>query len=124
FNIGIQEIDGYIYNELSESEITLFEEQLAGNKNLYKEVDLILNIDQAIQEHDIMHLRSNLVNIAKETITEKQTERSMTGRFRSRKTVIAAVAASLIMLLALTGVLRYTSDDNIYQTFYETYETA
>lgn len=124
FNIGIKEIDGYIYNELTESELALFEDQLATNKNLYAELDLILNIDQAVKESDIMQLRNNLVNITKETIKEKQVERSITGKIKSRRTVISAVAASLIFLMGITGLLKYTSEDNIYQNFYNTYETA
>lgn len=124
FNSGLKEIDGYINNELTESELALFEAELANNKNLYPEIDLIKNIDNALQEKDIMQLRSNLRNIANENIKENKTERSMAGRFKFRKVAISTVAASLILVMGITGIIRYTSDDNIYQKFYTTYETA
>ena len=124
FTSGIKEIDGFIYNELTEEEMALFEAELAYNKNLYSEIDLIKNIDKAIQEKDIMQLRNNLKDIANENTKEEKTERSISVRFRSRKIAISAVAASLILVMGITSILRYTSEDNIYQKFYTPYETT
>lgn len=124
FTSGIKEIDGYLYNELTEQELTQFESELAYNKDLYAEIDLIKNIDHAIQEKDIMQLRNNLTKIATENVKEKQVERSIGIKFRSRKMAMSIVAASLILVMGITGLLRYTSEDNIYQNFYTKYETA
>lgn len=124
YNSGLREIDGYIYDELSDQELALFEAELAQNKNLHAEIDLIKNIDHAIQEKDIMQLRNNLRNVSIESIKEKQSLRSIPLKFKSRKIALSLIAASLILALGITGLLRYTSDDNIYQKFYAKYETA
>jgi hypothetical protein len=124
FNSGLQEIEGYLYNELSEQELDLFEDELIHNKDLLSEVDLVKGIDQAIQENDIMQLRNNLRGIAAENNNKKQKEQLITGRFFLRKTGISVVAASLIMLLGITGIIRYTSEGDLYQTYYNKYETA
>lgn len=124
FNTGIEEIEGYLYNELNEHQTLLFEDELIRNKSLSAEVDLIKGIDLAIQEEDIMQLRNNLKNIAEENSHQKQKEQLISGRFWYRKTALSVVAASLILLLGITGLLRYASDDNIYQKYYTRYETA
>ena len=124
FNSGIEEIEGYLYDELTDQQMAMFEDELIRNKDLSAEVELIKGIDHAIQENDIMQLRNNLKNIAEENINTKHKEQLITGRFWHRKTAISIVAASLILLMGITGLIRYTSDDNIYQNFYSRYETA
>ncbi|HLN72811.1 MAG: hypothetical protein ACM3O8_09925 [Methylococcaceae bacterium] len=124
FNSGLEEIEGYLYNELNEIQLTIFEDELIHNKDLLSEVNLIKGIDQAIQENDIMQLRNNLKDIAEENNNKKQKEQSITVRFWHRKTAISVVAASLILLLGITGIIRYTSEDDIYRKYYTKYETA
>lgn len=124
FNSGLEEIEGYLYNELSEKQLAIFEDELIYNKDLLSEVNLVKGIDQAIQENDIMQLRNNLRDIAEENNNKKQKEQSITVRFWHRKTAISVVAASLILLLGITGIIRYTSEDDIYRKYYTKYETA
>jgi len=124
FTAGIEEIDGYIYNELTESELTRFEVELSQNKDLHSEIDLIKNIDIALQETDIMQLRNNLKNIEIENSNEKRTERSIGINIIPRKLAISIAAASLILFMGITGLLRYTSEADIYQNFYTKYETT
>jgi hypothetical protein len=124
FNTGLEEIEGYIYNELSEKQLALFEDELIHNKDLLAEVDLVKGIDLAIQENDIMQLRNNLREITEENSIKKQKEQSITGKFWHRRTAISVVAASLILLLGITGLIKYTSEDNIYRNYYSRYETA
>ena len=122
---GIEEIEGYIYNELPETEMAAFEAKLAENKDLYAEIDLVKNIDKAIRENDIMQMRENLKNIADDNLKEKQSERSIAFNFRHKRLVLSVVAASLILLLGITGLMsRYSSEGNIYQKFYAKYETT
>lgn len=119
----IEEIEGYINNELTEHEMDLFEARLADNKELNEEIELVKNINKALQEKDIMQLRHMLRNIAEDNI--KYSERSFTLKFRPRKIAISVAAASLIILMGITGLLsRYSSDDNIYRKFYTKYETT
>ncbi len=122
---GIEEIEGYIYNELTESELAVFEAELAENGALYAEIDLIKNIDKALKENDIMQLRNNLRNISDENIKEKLSERSIALKFRPKRLVLSIVAASLILVMGLTTLLsRFSNEGNIYQKFYAKYETT
>ncbi len=123
--VKIEELESYIHSELSDEERASFETELTSNYDLINEIDLIKNIDLALQENDVMLLRSNLKSIAGEIASEKQKERSFAGKFNSRKVVISAVAASLILLMGITGLLsRQSSQGEIYQEFYNKYETT
>ena len=118
----IEEIEGYIYNELSEEEMASFEAELSSNKNLSGEIELIRNIDLALRETEVMQLRNNLQGIAAQIASEKQTELSFITRFKSRKIILSSIAASLILLLGITGLLtRQASQDKLYQKFYAAY---
>jgi hypothetical protein len=121
----IEEIEGYLYNELSDQEMISFEAELSSNQDLVAEINLIRSIDQALAESDVMQLRSRIQNIAIEISSEKQTERSFAGRFKARKMVYAAVAASLIIVLSISGLLsRESSRGELYQKFYTAYPTT
>ncbi len=121
----IEEIEGYIYNQLSDQQMISFEAELAENKELLAEINLIRDIDLALNENDVMQLRSSIQGIAGQIASEKQTERSFAGRFKARKIVYAAVAASLIILLSISGLLsRQASQGELYQKFYATYQTT
>jgi len=118
----IEEIEGYIYNELSEEEMASFEAELSSNKTLSDEIELIRNIDLALKESEVIQLRNNLQSIAAKIASEKQTELSFISRFKARKVILSSVAASLILLLGITGLLtRHASQDKLYQKFYATY---
>ena len=121
----IEEIEGYLYNELSEDQIASFEAELATNQELSNEISLIRNIDLALKENDVMNLRSKIQHIAGEIASEKQTERSFIGQFKARKIVFASVAASLILLLGIAGLVsRQSSHDELYQKYYTAYQTT
>lgn len=121
----IEEIEGYIYNELPEDEMASFEAELSQNKTLAEEIELIRNIDMALRESEVMQLRNNLQNIAGQIAAEKQTELSFITRFKARKVIISSVAASLILLLGITGILtRQASQDKLYQKFYTAYQVT
>ena len=124
-SIRIEEIEGYIYNELSEEQMTSFEAELSENKDLLAEINLIRSIDLAINESDVMQLRSSIQNIAGQIASEKQTERSFAGSFKTRKIIFATVAASLILLLSISGLLsRQATQSEIYHKYYTTYQTT
>jgi hypothetical protein len=123
--VRIEQIEGYIHNELSDEQLSSFEAELAENKDLWNEISLIRSIDRAIAESDVMNLRSNIQNIAGKIASEKQSERSIIGKFNARKVIYATVAASLIIMLSLSTLLsRQVSQDEIYQKFYTTYPTT
>ena len=120
-----EEIEGYLYNELSDDQLISFEAELSTNQELLDEINLIRNIDLALKENDVMQLRSKIQHISGEIAAGKQTERSFAGHFKARKIVFAAVAASLILLLGIAGLLsRESSQGELYQKFYTTYQTT
>lgn len=121
---SIEELESYINSELSNEELASFEAELTSNQKLMDEIELIKNIDLALSETDVMQLRNNLQNIAGEIASSKQTERSFAGKFKAKRIVLSTVAASLILLLGITGILSRQSQDNIYQKFYTKYEAT
>lgn len=121
----IEEIEAYIYNELSDEEMASFETELSSNKSLSEEIELIRNIDLAIRENEVMQLRNSLQGIAAKNASEKQTELSFIARFKARKVILSSIAASLILLLGITGLLtRQTPQDKLYQKFYTAYNIS
>lgn len=121
----IEEMEGYIYNELSDEEMALFEAELAVNRDLLSEIDLIRNVDQALMENDVVQLRHKLQEISVEIASRKRTERSFVARIKVRKVVFSSVAASLILLLGLTGILSSrSSEGELYEKFYSAYQTT
>jgi len=121
---SIEELESYINSELSNEELASFEAELTSNQKLMDEIGLIKNIDLALSETDVMRLRNNLQNIASEIASNKQTERSFVGKFKAKRIVLSTVAASLILLLGITGILSRQSQDDIYQKFYTKYEAT
>jgi hypothetical protein len=121
---SIEELESYINNELSNEELASFEAELTSNQRLMDEIGLIKNIDLALSETDVMQLRNNLQNIASEIASNKQTERSFAGKFKAKRIVLSTVAASLILMLGITGIMSRQSQDDIYQKFYTKYEAT
>lgn len=58
-----EDIEDFIYNRLDLNSKQRFEEELAVNKSLAKEVLLVKEIENAISENDIIELRANLNRI-------------------------------------------------------------
>lgn len=122
---SIEELENYLNNELSDEELASFEAELTSNHKLQEEIDLIKDIDLALAEDDVMRLRNNLQDIAAQIASNKRTERSFAGKFNVRRVITSTVAASVILLLGITGIVskQYQTGD-IYQKFYNKYEVA
>jgi hypothetical protein len=60
---NIEEIDGFINEELSDSDLFDFENEMFQNRSFRDEVRLHQHIDKAIQENDIIDLRNKISNI-------------------------------------------------------------
>lgn len=121
----IKEIDAYLQNQLSDEQLAEFEAKLEIDINLHSEVALVKEIDIAINEKDILLLKQKLSNIAEQVKNEanKKSELSFIGKLMSKKAIVASVAASLILLLSITGIINRQSDNyNIYQKYYNTYQ--
>jgi len=68
------EIDQYINNELTDSDLASFEKELEMNANLASDIELYRDVDMAAAENDVMSLRDNLKKIQK---TESSTSRKI-----------------------------------------------
>lgn len=121
----IELIEGYLYDELSDEEISMFDASIISNPDLLTDVDLVKNIDLALKEFDVMQLRSNLQNLTGDITIESKRERSFATRIKARKLIVSSVAASLILLLGIAGVLtRHSSEGELYQKFYTSYQVT
>lgn len=119
----MNEIDRYLHRELAEEELAAFELEMEDNPDLVAEVNLYQEIDSAIQESDVMSLRSRLDAINKDILGEKSKEGSFITRIPRKKLAVASVAASLILLLGINGILKnnLTTTDSLYGKYYTTY---
>jgi tetratricopeptide (TPR) repeat protein len=117
---SIEDIDEYFNGNLSEEAVASFEDELMMNPGLAAELSLNIGINDAIGEKDIMSLRERLQSISKEERESGTEKRGFTTR---RKQIIWYAAASVILLIAISGILRnrtYT-DQQIYSEFYQPY---
>ena len=122
--VRIEKMEAYIHNELSDEELASFEAELSSNRELISEINLIKDIDRALNETDVMQLRNKLQRISGDA-AEIQTERSFAVKTKIKKVMLSSVAASLILLLGITGLLsRQASQKDIYQNFYSKYQTT
>lgn len=126
--VSIDHIERYLGGDMSGSESASFEQEMTTNSGLREELALVRDIDQAIMEHDVMQLRGRLQDISGESLSSVLTERSVgVGGVRiGRRFVISAVAASLVLLLGLSGLLsrQTASETDIYGRYYSRYEPS
>lgn len=119
---SIEDLENYINNELSEERVASFEAQLSSDYKLQQEIELIKNINSALAEDDVMRLRNNLQNIAAQAAQTRQNERSFPGKINLRKIISSTVAASIIILLGITGFMAQKHHKaDVYQQYYSLY---
>jgi hypothetical protein len=74
---SVEEIDDYINGELNEINLLEFERNLFQNRSLRNEVKLHQDIDMAIQENEVMNLRSQIYNILQTETSWNVSEKSI-----------------------------------------------
>jgi len=118
----IGEIDDYLMNEMEESLVPEFEDEIQNNQSLMSDVKLSREINEAIGEKDVMSLRANLINI-KETEIDGSQKRGFTS-LPFKKTIWYA-AASVILLIGLNITFQNNSytDSELYNEFYHPLES-
>lgn len=124
----VEEIDQYLNEELTGEKLTSFETELENNPDLASEIELFSEIDKAIQETEVMGLRAKLENIIKDVNHEEKQKRSFISKINTSKVAIASVAASLVLILSITGLISRnntpSTDTELYAQFYQPYETT
>ncbi|MGE4586652.1 MAG: tol-pal system YbgF family protein, partial [Mangrovibacterium sp.] len=102
----------------------VFEAQMEVQPELHAELLLHQEINQAIRENDVMELRVRLDNIREESRGIRQKERSLFQRLPRKKLAATAVAASLLLLIGISGILRHdmpATPEKLYQNYYTPY---
>ncbi len=62
---GIEEIDGFLNNDLSQEQLAEFEEELRNSRELKSDIELHKEIEAALAENDVIDLRSRISRIIK-----------------------------------------------------------
>lgn len=123
-NRSIDEIEDYLSQELEESYMNSFEQELLINEGLSSEVKFCREVNEAIGEKDIMALRESLKNIKdSETETDNRQKRGILPP-KLRNVIWYAAAASIILVLGLNITFQNHSYSNpeLYNEFYRPME--
>jgi hypothetical protein len=124
----MEEIDQYLNDELSGESLSSFEDELSGNPGLAAELALYSEIDRAVGETGVMALREKLNGISREIAREERQKRSFAAKARSPRVAIATIAASLVLLLGIAGLVGRErapgSDAGLYGQYYSPYGTT
>ncbi|MFC2096619.1 hypothetical protein ACFLQ3_02860 [Bacteroidota bacterium] len=109
-------IEQYLMNDMSVREQEEFEELLRNDPDLMKEFVLRKDINDAIQEEDVISLRSNLYEIVNSSKEPQKVNRVF---------VYSAIAAIIILLITIGSFYFYpfnrNSDRDIFQSYYAPY---
>ena len=120
----VDEIEDYLSGELEESFMNSFEEELMTNSGLAVEVRLSSEINNAIGENDIMSLRESLKKIKDSRIEPENQQKLGISPPRLQRTIWYAAAASVILLLGISGIFnRHSySAPELYSEYYHPLE--
>ena len=119
-------IERYLDGEMGKDEQIWFEKELDANPDLRKELDLRRNVAKAIQEKEVMELRSQLKEICSSPGYRETTVRKNTVVL-FRKLLVAASFITVVVigsLLVLFLTDKTYSNEEIYAMYYRPYEGA
>jgi tetratricopeptide (TPR) repeat protein len=117
---SVAEIEDYINNDMEESLMGSFEDELLNNQGLSAEVKLSREINEAIGEKEIMLLRESLKDIKDSEIETDSHQKRGISAPRLRKVIWYVAAASVILMLGLNITFQnhsYTGPE-LYNEFY------
>ena len=111
----------YLDNELSESELSRFEQELSVSPELMVDLDLFKEVDEAISDTEVLDFRAQLNDMREET------KRSDGGRkvFRFSRPWHYAASAALALLVAIglaTVLGRPLSNSDLFVKYMKPYE--
>jgi hypothetical protein len=122
---SIEEMDGYLNDELDEMTLALFEDELMNNSGLAADLAFQREIDAAAGESDVMALRANLQQISLE---EKHKNREMLGVTspRRKNLVWYAAASTIILMIVFSSLLRHKTytGEQLYVSYYKPYKSG
>ena len=117
------DIEKFIDSELVGKDLATFEDEFYNNKDLKSDVKLHKEVDKAIGERDIIDLRDHLEEINKNAHTSEGKSIIMLRPNLSSTLMKRSLAASILILIGLTAMLRLSPVDSekLYNKYYETY---
>ncbi len=115
-------IEKFISNELEGEKLDWFQDQLRNNKDFVAQYILHIDINAAIKEDDIMHLRKRLDEIYNSFV---QTEQKVIKISRIKQFSAAALILVLIGIAGLIFILKdkSLSNEELFADYYSPYET-
>jgi len=111
----------YLDNELSESELSRFEQELSASPELMVDLDLFREVEEAISDTEVLDFRAQLNGLREDT------NRSDSGRkvFRFSRPWHYAASAALALLIAIglaTVLGRPLSNSDLFVKYMKPYE--
>jgi hypothetical protein len=119
----VDEIDGYLNDELDEQTLSLLEDELMINSGLADDLAFHKEVDKAIGEKDVMALRASLKQISQEELGRASEKLGLSAPKRSHLFWYAA-ASVMVMMVAFTSLLRHKvyTNSQIYASYYQSYK--
>lgn len=121
WNVSEKDIEDFIDGVLEGKSLEEFKSELNDNTDLFAEVELRKQVNNALSEKDVFELRSKL-NSARESADVKRVKMLIPETRSAKMKFWRSSVAILIVLIGIAGVLRnnFTSIDRMYDNSYET----
>lgn len=111
----------YLDNELSEKELSSFEQELKASPELMVDLDLYKEVDEAISDTEVLDLRAQLTDLREETRKSENGRRVF--RFTRPWHYAASAALALLVAIGLATVLgRPLSNKDLFAKYMKPYE--
>ena len=122
---SIEEIDGYLTDDLDEDTMALFEDELMVNSGLGADLSFHREVDKAISESDVISLRTSLHKIARDE-RESKSERLGIVSTRGKSLFWYAAASVLVFMVVFTSLIRHKSytGQQLYTSYYQPYKVG
>ena len=111
----------YLDNELSEKELSGFEQELKASPELMVDLDLYREVDEAIADTEVLDFRAQLTDLREETRKSENGKRVF--RFTRPWHYAASAALALLVAIGLATVLgRPLSNKDLFAKYMKPYE--
>jgi len=121
----VEEIDSYLNEEMDEESLALFEDELIYSSGLAADLNFHKEVDKAISETDIISLRENLRNIAREQ-HDQANEKLGIATPKTKNLFWYAAASVIVLMVVFTSLMRSRSysSQQLYANYYQPYKSG
>lgn len=122
---SIEEIDGYLTDDLDEDMLAGFEDELILNSGLGADLAFHREVDKAIGEPDVISLRNRLQQISNDE-RDRRSERLGLVSTRRKSLFWYAAASVLVFMVVFTSLVRHRSytGQQLYTSYYQPYKVG